>query len=84
MAFPESDLNGYAGMDDPPEPQPRTNNMETYIVKLRRMMEWEQIYEAPSADVAADLARLEAHHGTITDEWMDVGLVEALDAGQVD
>lgn len=58
--------------------------MQTYIVTLRRMMEWQQVYEAPNADTAAELARLEAHHGTITDEWMDVGLVEALDAGRVD
>lgn len=58
--------------------------MHLYIVKLRRMVEWEQLYEAPNADTAAELARLEAHNGTVLDEWLDVDLVEALDAAEQD
>jgi hypothetical protein len=57
--------------------------MPFYIVTLRRTLEWEQLYEADNADIAADLARLEAHHGTIVGEDVIVEDVEALDAKEV-
>jgi hypothetical protein len=57
--------------------------MYFYIVTMRRIIEWEQLYEAENADIAADLARLEAHHGTVVDEHVIVQDVEALDAKEM-
>lgn len=50
--------------------------MKTYLVRLRRVIEWEQMYEADSPEVAVDLAKLEAHHGTIVDEIASVAEAE--------
>ncbi len=47
-----------------------------YLVKLRRELEWENYYEADNEGVAVDLAKLEAHHGFVTDEQVIVEQVE--------
>lgn len=59
--------------------------MDFYLVKLRRYQEYENVYEAATADEALELARLEAgHDAAVTDEWADVDLVEALDSERAD
>jgi len=47
-----------------------------YKVRLRRVIEWEQTYAAASSDEALELAKLEAHHGTIVDEFSSVEEIE--------
>lgn len=42
--------------------------MPSFEVTLRRTIEWNDTYDAPTQLVAEDLARLEAIHGTIVDE----------------
>jgi hypothetical protein len=39
-------------------------------------MEWEQVYEADSPETAIELAKLEAHHGTVVDELASVEEVQ--------
>lgn len=51
-----------------------------FLVKLRREIEFENVYEAPDEGVAVDLAKLEAHHGCITDEQV---IVEELVAAEM-
>ncbi len=56
--------------------------MPLYLVKLRREIEWEQVYEAPNLDVAIDEAKMEARHGEIIDE--QIVAEEVVPAGMVD
>lgn len=42
--------------------------MPLYLVKLRREIEWESYYEAPTPEVAIDLAKIDGRMGTIIDE----------------
>ena len=46
--------------------------MPLFEVTMRRIIEWNDIYEARTPEAAAELARLEAQHGTVIDEHIDV------------
>ncbi len=50
--------------------------MPMYIVKVRRLLEWENAFEAPDAGVAEDIAKLEARYGTIVDDQVIVEEVQ--------
>lgn len=54
--------------------------MQLYLVKVRQEIEWEDLQEAPNANVAEEMAVMDARsHGTVVDTQVIVEEVQPVE-----